>query len=217
MADIGSLADVRDLKTWRAIRGGCQNYVAASAPHPFLILRLHDTSGPNIGTMDAKRFDVDPEWAEKLEGLPMAVPEYWWVGFTSRTRCIGKIKKVNCNARNYAYFFLELDSARGTLYGMRYDDVLLYANDEHPDYNKYELLANPPLHPKHESSVRAKPGGERPRPPKSRVAKPVATRPAKRGKKQQRQQKKRNQTDDDNSASEVDDDGVPYLIVSCQL
>ena len=40
--------------------------------------------------MDEKRFDVDPKWAENLERLPMAVPEYWWVGFTSRTRCFGK-------------------------------------------------------------------------------------------------------------------------------
>ena len=171
--------------------------------------------------MDAKRFDVDPEWAEKLEGLPMAVPEYWWVGFTSRTRCFGKIAKVNCNASNHDYFFLELDSARGTFYPMRYDDVLLYANDEHPDYNKYELLANPPLHPKHESSVRAKPGGARPHQRKSRVAKPVATRPAKRGKKQHRQHNKRYQTDDGDSLSEEEDGRVPALThrcnVSCQL
>ena len=123
---------------------------------------------------------------------------------------------MNCNASNYAYFPLKLDSARGTLYGMRYDDVLLYANKEHPDYSKYALLISPPLNLKHESSVCEKPGGARRRQPKPFVAKPVAMRPAKRGKKQQRQQKKRDQTDDEDSAPKVDVDVVLYLIVSCQ-
>ena len=99
---------------------------------------------------------------------------------------------------------------------MRYDDVLLYANEEHPDYSKCALLISPPLHPKHESSVGAKPVGVRRRQPKPSVANTVAMRPAKRGKKQQRQQKKRDQTDDEDSASKVDVDVVPYLIVSCQ-
>ena len=70
-----------------------------------------------------------------------------------------KNKEGELQRQQLCLFFLELDNARGTFYGMRYDDVLLYVNDEHPDYSKCELLANPLLHPKHESSVRAKPGG----------------------------------------------------------
>ena len=107
----------------------------------------------------------------------MAVPKYWRLGYTGRKRCFGNIKKVNCNARNYAYFFLELESAHGTLYGMQYDNVLLFANDERADYHKYELLANPPLHPKHESSVRSKTGRAPQDIPRQAVAKPVASRP----------------------------------------
>ena len=97
---------------------------------------------------------------------------------------------------------------------MRYDDVLLYANDEHPDYNKYELLANPPLHPKHESSVRANPGGAR-HVHQSRASQNQLRRALRNAARSSSD--KRDQTDDNNSASEVDDDGVPYLIVSCQL
>ena len=137
------------------------------------------------------KFDVDPVWAKELMDLPMAVPEYWWLGHTSRKRCFGKIKKVDCKAPNFAYFLLEVNGAPGQLYGMRYDDVLLYADNKNPDYKKYTLPAAPPLHPKHEKSVTAKTGRGRPHQPKKATAAPVVTRPAKRGKKQQRRRKER--------------------------
>ena len=116
--------------------------------------------------MASDRFDVDPEWAKSIEGLPMAVPEYWWVGYTRRTRCFGKIKKVNCNAPNRAYFMMELTKTPGVYYGMRYDDVVLYADETHADYKRYDLPADPPLHPKHEPSVTVRPGHAPPRPTK---------------------------------------------------
>ena len=98
---------------------------------------------------------------------------------------------MDCKAPNFAYFLLEVNGAPGQLYGMRYDDVLLYADNEKPDYKNYTLPAAPPLHPKHEKSVTAKTGRERSHQPKKTTAAPVVTRPAKRDKKQQRRQKER--------------------------
>ena len=92
----------------------------------------------------AIKFDVDPVWAKELTDLPMAVPEYWWLGHTSRKRCFGKIKKVDCKAPNFAYFLLEINGAPGELYGMRYDDILLYADNKNPDYIHPPGSATPP-------------------------------------------------------------------------
>ena len=165
----------------------------------------------------AIKFDVDPVWAKELTDLPMAVPEYWWLGHTSRKRCFGKIKKVDCKAPNFAYFLLEVNGAPGQLYGMQYDDVLLYADNENPDYKKYTLPAAPPLHPKHEKSVTAKTRCGRPHQPKKATAAPVVTRPAKRGKKQQRRRKERGGTDNEASSSEEEGSAVPVLVVCLQL
>ena len=41
--------------------------------------------------MPSAVFLYDLEWADNLGGLPMTVPERWWLGYSSATLCYGKI------------------------------------------------------------------------------------------------------------------------------
>ena len=83
----------------------------------------------------------------------MAVPAYWRVDYTSQTRYFGKIKKVNCNVSAHAFFLLELVNTLGTHYVMQYNNLLLYTDQDHPDFKKYVLPSYPPLDSKHKPSV----------------------------------------------------------------
>ena len=112
-----------------------------------------------------------------------------------------KNKEGELQSSRLRIFFLELDETPGILYGMRYDDVLQYANEEHPDFRNYRLPARPPLDPKHEPKVTARSGRAPPRPPKSAIAQPVAKRPTKRGKRQQPPATAHADTDDNDEVS----------------
>ena len=145
---------------------------------------LHTTTpGPIIGTMTASTpspFDVDPEFAQSLLNLPMAVPEYWWPGFKGRKLLHGKIKAVSPRDPDLKIFQLELEDEPGVLYGMRYDAVAMYANVEHDDFAQYLLPVKPPIDPQHEPTVAARTGHAPPRRTISSKAKPVSAPPAKR-------------------------------------
>jgi len=116
-------------------------------------------------TMPSPVFPYDPEWADSLVGLPLAVPKHWWPGFNSPTLCLGKIISINKNANSLNCFVLQVHDEPGQRYGMRYDAVFLYADENHPNASSYHLPSDPPGDPAQERSVRVRRRRPPPGPP----------------------------------------------------
>ena len=64
-------------------------------------------------------FSYNFEWAESLAGLPMAVPEYWWPGYSSSKLSLGKIASIDTTACKLNIFVLVLKDESGKRYGIR--------------------------------------------------------------------------------------------------
>ena len=101
----------------------------------------------------APAFPYDLEWSESLVGLPMAVPEYWWPGYSSSKLCLGKIASIDTTARELNIFVLVLKDEPGKRYGMRYDAVLLYSDENDETTSRFHLPSDPPADPAQERSV----------------------------------------------------------------
>ena len=97
-------------------------------------------------------FPYGLEWAESLVGLPMAVPEYWWAGYSSSKLCLGKIASIDTTTRKLNIFVLVLKDELGKRYGIRYDAVRLYDN-ENKDTASFQLPPHPPADPAQERLV----------------------------------------------------------------
>ena len=108
--------------------------------------------------MAAADFTYDKEWVNSLVGLPMAVPEYWWPRYKSTKLFYGKVTSIEPNAPEHNFFVLELHDEPGKSYGMQYDAVLLYADENNPAYSRYRLPPKPPIDPTHEKSVTVRRG-----------------------------------------------------------
>ena len=99
-------------------------------------------------------FPYNLEWAESLVGLPMAVPERWWTGYSSAKLCYSKIASINKKAvRNLNVFTLVLKEEPRKRYGIRYDAVVLYANEHDKKPCKFHLPLEPPADPARDRSV----------------------------------------------------------------
>ena len=180
-------------------------HASCRLPRHFSITNKTDPD-PDIGTMAEAEYSVDPEWAMSLLGLPMAVPEYWWPGFSRLKRFFGKIAKVNPRAENSAFFLLELNEEPGEYYAMRYDDVARYANTDDNAIAAYCLPALPPCDPRHEPAVIARTGRAPQRQKKRKIAIPVASRASKR--RRRATHGKRATTTTADTDNEDDDDEV---------
>jgi hypothetical protein len=86
-----------------------------------------------------RRSPIDSEWAEALVGLRLNVPNSWWPGFVDGGLNRGRIAAVNLGAPNEFYFEVELDDELGAHYAMRYDSVLLYADEGQPGFSRFRL------------------------------------------------------------------------------
>jgi hypothetical protein len=90
---------------------------------------------------------IDLEWAETLVGLRLNIPNKWWPGFRDGGINRGKIAAINLDLSSLHYFQVELKNEPGAQYAMRYDSVLLYADNEQPGFLQFSLplccLANP--------------------------------------------------------------------------
>jgi len=82
---------------------------------------------------------IDSEWAEALVGLRLNVPNSWWPGFVDDGLNRGRISAINLHAPNAFYFEVELDNELGAHYAMRYDSVLLYADEGQPGFSRFRL------------------------------------------------------------------------------
>jgi len=81
---------------------------------------------------------IDSEWAEALVGLRLNVPNSWWPVAGLRRRR-SRIAAINLDAPNAFYFEVELDNELGAHYAMRYDSVLLYADEGQPGFLRFRL------------------------------------------------------------------------------
>ena len=103
--------------------------------------------------MPSPAFPYDSEWADSLVGLPMAVPEYWWPGYTSAKLCLGKIVSIDTTARKLNCFTLVLKDKPGKQYGMRYNVVLFYSDKNGKTTSVDHLPSGVPAYPAREPSV----------------------------------------------------------------
>jgi len=72
----------------------------------------------------------------------MNVPDDWWPGFTSENLNGGVIARVDLDIATNNHFQLELDNEPGSFYAMRYDAVVLYADETHRSYSSFCLPAH---------------------------------------------------------------------------
>jgi hypothetical protein len=84
----------------------------------------------------------------------MAVPERWWPGYSSAKLCYGKIASINKTAaRDLNVFTLVLKDEPRKRYGMRYDAVVLYADEHDEKTCEFHLPSDPPADPARDRSV----------------------------------------------------------------
>jgi hypothetical protein len=95
-------------------------------------------------------FPIDSEWAETLIGLHLNIPNKWWPGFSNGGINRGKIAAINYNPLSLYYFKVELDDEPGAHYAMCYSSVLLYTDDEQPDFSQFRLQSCCPANPDNE-------------------------------------------------------------------
>jgi hypothetical protein len=86
-----------------------------------------------------RHIPIDSEWAEALVGLRLNIPNSWWPGFVDGGLNRGRIAAINFDALNAYYFEVELDDELGAHYAMRYDSVLLYADEGQPGFSRFRL------------------------------------------------------------------------------
>ena len=82
---------------------------------------------------------INSEWAEALVGLRLNVPNSWWPGFVDDGLNRGRIAAINLDTPNAFYFEVELNNKLGAHYAMRYDSVLLYADEGQPGFSRFRL------------------------------------------------------------------------------
>ena len=82
---------------------------------------------------------IDSEWAETLVGLRLNIPDKWWPGFCNGSLNRGKIAAINLDPLSSYYFEVELNDEPGAHYAMRYDSVLLYADEEQLGFAQFHL------------------------------------------------------------------------------
>ena len=93
---------------------------------------------------------IDSEWAEAFVGLRLNVPNSWWPGFVGDGLNRGRNAAINLDAPNSFYFEVELDNELGAHYAMRYDSILLYADEGQPGFSRFRLPMLCPGNPDNE-------------------------------------------------------------------
>jgi hypothetical protein len=90
---------------------------------------------------------IDLEWAETLGGLRLNIPNKWWPGFRDGGLNQGKIAAITLDPSSSYYFQVKLNDEPGAHYPMRYDSVLLYADNEQPSFLQFCLPSCCPGNP----------------------------------------------------------------------
>ena len=93
---------------------------------------------------------INSEWVETLVGLRLNIPNKWWPGFRDGGLSQGKIAAITLDPSSSYYFQVKLDDEPGAHYAMRYDSVLLYADDKQPGFLQFCLPLCCPGNPEDE-------------------------------------------------------------------
>jgi hypothetical protein len=94
-------------------------------------------------TMTSTRDKIDTEWANSSVGLPVRIPDNWWVGYTGTNLHDGKI--VSFDRVNKKWNLLLDDEDDDDVYLIACDSVCEYANKQHSTFNQYQLPYHPVL------------------------------------------------------------------------
>jgi hypothetical protein len=87
--------------------------------------------------MASRANKIDIEWANSLVGLPLKIPDNWWVGYTGSYLHDGKLVAFDVVNRKWCF---ELDDQDDDdHYLIAYDAVCEYSNKQHSTFNRYQL------------------------------------------------------------------------------
>jgi hypothetical protein len=87
--------------------------------------------------MTSTRNKIDIEWANSLVGLPVRIPDNWWVGYTGTYLHDGRI--VSFDSVNQKWSLLLENEDDDDEYLMAYEAVCEYSNKQHLTFNQYQL------------------------------------------------------------------------------
>jgi hypothetical protein len=83
--------------------------------------------------MTSRTDKIDIEWANSLVGLPVKVPDNWWVGYTGTYLHDGKLMAFDVVNQKW---LIELDDQDDDdQYLIAYDDVCEYSNKQHSTFS----------------------------------------------------------------------------------
>jgi hypothetical protein len=87
--------------------------------------------------MASRRKKINIEWAELLVGLPVKIPDNWWVGYTGLYLHDGKLMAFDVVDQKW---LVKLDyQDDDDQYLIAYDAVCEYSNKQHSTFNQYQL------------------------------------------------------------------------------
>jgi hypothetical protein len=79
---------------------------------------------------------IDREWARSLIGLRLQVESCWWDGFDGHELNPASVVDVDFDDSAGRFWIFQCDGDCYT-YQMRYDAVLHYADETHPNFYKF--------------------------------------------------------------------------------
>jgi hypothetical protein len=87
--------------------------------------------------MTSRTNKIDIEWANSLVGLPVKIPDNWWVGYTGSYVNDGKLMAFDVVNQKW---LIELNyQDDDDQYLIAYDAVCEYSNIQHSTFNQYQL------------------------------------------------------------------------------
>ena len=122
----------------------------------FLSLQRTQPTATSMSAPTLPRFiNIDQERAASLIGLRVAIPDYWWPEFDTAHLNKGKIMAVNFTDAADHFWEVKLDdeSPDDDTWLLRYDAVLLYADQDDDWVENFNLPNSIIASPEHESVV----------------------------------------------------------------
>ena len=84
---------------------------------------------------------IDPEWADTLLGLRVALPNHWWVGHRGNRLHQGRIVLFLENTNRWQFLLDDVNDDNH--YPLSYKGVVEYADAEAGTYSSYTLPPEP--------------------------------------------------------------------------
>jgi hypothetical protein len=84
--------------------------------------------------MASRRTKINKEWANSLVGLPVKIPDNWWVGYTGTYLHDGKLIAFDVVNQKWCVDFDDQDGDDDQ-YLIAYDAVCEYSNKHHSTFD----------------------------------------------------------------------------------